>query len=187
MANITIPVGQFPFSFGAAANLALASQPWYTTANINKISGVNGTRKGYITGVPGNGFGTTQLIAVASGQALNGYVLDVKTAFQVDATVLGLSTTSGSDSGTMTVAAGESPKYFDVLVTSRAQYGEPVFTTGAGSVAYQINGIAAANVAALNSFINGLSDAALVAGSNTITFIVTSTNNAAAVVETPIS
>jgi hypothetical protein len=88
-----------------------------------------------------------------------------------------------TDTGVLTINAGESPKYFDISMTSRTKYAAPAFITGGGTITYEINGSAVADITAVNNYIDSLTDAALVVGKDYFTFVVNTTNNSAAVAE----
>jgi hypothetical protein len=94
---------------------------------------------------------------------------------------------SSSDTGVFVAPAGQAQTLFGSLITSRFQFGAPVFTVGAGSVAIQLNGGAFLAYDAFNSALAALSDAQVQAASIPFTVRLTQTNNAAATVEMAIS
>jgi len=91
VSQVTIPAGQYPFSYLGLQVLTLAQQPWYTTANVNKINAVSANRLGYTSGSPANpNFGVRTLNpAPNASDALPGYILDLKLPITVDGTLFG--------------------------------------------------------------------------------------------------
>lgn len=86
--TITIKAGQNPLVFTGTTALVLASEPWYTSDNVDKISTPTTNNQGFTNGKPGTNFGVTQLPVAIAGQR-RGVVIVAKQDFTVPTSLFG--------------------------------------------------------------------------------------------------
>jgi IPT/TIG domain len=92
MALVTIPPGQNIIAWTGPAT-TLAQAPWFTVANLNGIYKPSANRLGFISCKPGAAFpGFTQITPASSGIPVC-YIFNVKAAFSLDDSLMGVVST----------------------------------------------------------------------------------------------
>ncbi|TGE22821.1 phage tail protein [Hymenobacter metallicola] len=95
MALITLPVG-ITIAVWTGPATTLSSASWFTSTNLNAIYKQSANRLGYISAKPGAAFpGFASITPAPAGQIPAGYIFNVKTAFQLDDSLLGVIASGG--------------------------------------------------------------------------------------------
>ena len=160
-------------------SLVLANAPWKSSVSVVRLINAAGT--GYASFDPAQSFNS--LTQVVAGQVLTINALPAAYAasgFTIDN---GIGTTSTTDTSVFVAPAAASTK-FQVLVSSRFQFGPPAFTVGAGSVSIQLGAAGAFQTYDLfNAALATLTDAQIQSATTPFTVLLTQANSAAATVE----